>query len=302
MGHDNESSTSSFIELPDDDCPMVLVDVPHLKKPGVHLDQDGCLIKRILKEGSGDIPPTDAIVTVHYEGYLSNGHLFDSSVQASSNTPFTFRLGRSMAIDAIDQAVATMHVGEEAEIVTTQRYAFGKNGLPPFVPPNTSIVYKVQLLSYKIDTLNNYNSFDTLLAKVKLEKEKGNDYFNQEKYKMAMKYYIRGIWLLGEPRYTLALVDKEARVLRETLIVLYLNLATCNIKLLDGRRALTNCEKVMEMGGSSAKFYFRMGQAYTLNKQYDSAKRCLVQAIRIEPNDVKLRDELERIKLLLGPQ
>eukprot|EP01132_Coremiostelium_polycephalum_P007746 gene7746-9527_t len=40
--------------------------------------------------GTGDIPPK-SIVSVHYERYLSNNIIFDSSVQ--SNTPFTFQLG-----------------------------------------------------------------------------------------------------------------------------------------------------------------------------------------------------------------
>ncbi|GAM19131.1 hypothetical protein SAMD00019534_023060 [Acytostelium subglobosum LB1] len=269
-----------------------------LRRPGIQLDTDGCLIKRVLKEGHGELPPArGAIVTIHYEAYLSSGPLFDSSVQ--NNTPLTFKHGQSTVVEAIEMAIPTMRVGEDAEIVSTQRYAYGKNGMPPFVPPNTSITYKVQLISFKIDNVNDYNNFDTLLAKAKNEKDKGNEYFNQQRHKLAMKRYIKGVWLLGDSRYTMALDDTRSKNLKELLIVLYLNLATCNIKLANGRLALTNCEKVMELGGSSAKFYFRMGQAYSLNKQYESAKRCLVQAIRLEPNDVKLREELENIKKML---
>ncbi|EGG23595.1 hypothetical protein DFA_05729 [Cavenderia fasciculata] len=269
------------------------------KKLGIHLDNDGCLIKRVLKDGSGDQVPSNAIVSILYEAYLSNGHLFDSNVQLKG-TPFTFQLGTHASIDAVELAVKSMRVGEEAEIVSTQRYAFGKHGLPPFIPPNTSVIYKIQLISFKLDTLHDYNSFQGLISKSLKEKDRGNNYFNQQKFKLAMKYYIKGIWILGDPNYTLILNEDQTKIQRDALIVLYLNLATCNIKLMDGKRALTNCEKILELGGSSAKFYFRMSQAYSLNRQFESAKRCIVQAIRLEPSDSKLRDELDKIKVLLG--
>eukprot|EP01132_Coremiostelium_polycephalum_P001521 gene1521-1914_t len=266
---------------------------PTKKQPGIQLDSDGCLIKRILKEGTGDIPPQKSIVSVHYEGYLSNNIIFDSSVQ--SNTPFTFQLGSNKVIDALEMAIVTMKVGEEAEIVTTQKFAFGKNGLPPFIPPNTSIIYKIQLLSFTIDN-NEYYNFETLIHKSLQEKEKGNEFFKKSIYKKAMKHYIKSIWLLGDSRFILDISESNQKLLKDSLIVLYLNLATCNIKLKQGRNALLNCEKVVEIGGNTAKLYYKMGQAYALNKQYEPAKRSLVQAIRMEPNDKLLRDELENIK------
>ncbi|KAF2072343.1 hypothetical protein CYY_006338 [Polysphondylium violaceum] len=296
---------------------------PPLKKPGVQLDSDGCLIKRVLKEGYSDTtPPPKSIVSILYEGYLSNNNIFDSNVQQQNRSPFTFQLGTNSAIEAIEIAVATMKLGEEAEIVTTQRFGFGKLGLPPFIPPNTTIIYKVQLLSIQlfedIDnntgiSFNNSTSidvFDIWIKKALKEKELGNQYFNSNNYKKAIRHYIKSIWLLNDPRLGGVSFsgDKEqndsnssnSKQLKDLLIVLYLNLASCNIKLQDGNRAIANCEKVAEMGGNTAKFYFKMGQAYSLNKQYESAKRCLVQAIRLEPNDKILRDELEKIKLNLN--
>ncbi|KAM9962990.1 hypothetical protein ACTFIW_006211 [Dictyostelium discoideum] len=266
------------------------------RKAGIQLDSDGCLIKRIIKEGYGEIPPPRSIVTVHYEGYLSNQVLFDSSVQR--NSPFTFQMGTKSVIDAIEQSISTMKVGQEAEIVTTQRYAFGKLGLPPFIPPNVSVIYKIKLLSYKLKS-NDFTNFESLINKSKEEKEIGNQFFQKSNYKKSIRHYVKSIWILNDPEQTLGLNEMENKLLKDTLIILYLNLASCNIKLKDGKRGISNCEKILELGGNTtAKFYYRMGQAYSLNKQYDSAKRCLVQAIRLEPNDKLLRDELENIKKL----
>jgi len=298
---------------------------PPLKKTGVQLDNDGCLIKRILKEGYGETtPPPKSIVSILYEGYLSNNNIFDSNVQQQNRSAFTFQMGTNSAIEAIEIAVSTMKLGEEAEIVTTQKFAFGKLGLPPFIPPNTTIIYKVQLLSIQLfediennngisfNNSTNINIFVIWIKKTLKEKEKGNEYFNSNNFKKAMRHYIKSIWLLNDPR--LGGINSNSnnnnnqnennnnniKQLKDLLIVLYLNLATCNIKLQDGNRAIANCEKVVEMGGNTAKLYYRMGQAYSLNQQYDSAKRCLVQAIRLEPNDKLLRDELEKIKLNLN--
>ncbi|EGC37198.1 hypothetical protein DICPUDRAFT_77144 [Dictyostelium purpureum] len=250
------------------------------KSAGIQLDSDGCLVKRVIKEGYGELPPPRSLVTVHYEAYLSNNQLFDSSLQR--NLPFTFQLGTSSVVEAIEMAVPTMKVGQEAEIVSTQKYAFGKLGLPPYIPPNVSVIFKIKLLSFKFKQ-NDYNNFEALITRAKEEKETGNQFYNKTNYKKAIRHYVKGIWILSDPEQTLGINEGEDKLLKETFIVLYLNLASCHIKLKDGKRALSTCEKILELGGNTAKFYFRMGQAYALNKQFDSAKRSVIQAIRLEP-------------------
>ncbi|KYR02855.1 hypothetical protein DLAC_00325 [Tieghemostelium lacteum] len=271
---------------------------PSLKRTGVQLDTDGCLIKRILKEGSGEIPPQKSIVTIHYEGYLSTGILFDSSVQ--NNTPLTFQLNSNKVVEALDIAILTMKVGEEAEVVSTQKFGFGKHGLPPFIPPNTSIIFKVQLLSFRESGTSNditcSTNFEQIINKTLKEKEKGTENYQSGEYRKALRHYIKSLWILQDPN-VIVTQESDIKKRQDTMIVLYLNIATCHIKLQDGTRAISNCEKILELGGNNAKFYYRMGQAYALNKQFDSAKRSLVQAIRLEPNDKLLRDELESVKL-----
>lgn len=52
--------------------------------------------------------------------------MFDSSRE--QNAPFRFKLGVGMVIKGWDIALATMKVGEKAEIICSPQYAYGENG------------------------------------------------------------------------------------------------------------------------------------------------------------------------------
>ncbi len=99
---------------------------------------------------SQDVPPgtgTPAIagrrVKVHYTGWLPNGQQFDSS---RGGTPFEFALGAGEVIRGWDEGVAGMKVGGKRKLVIPAALGYGAAGAPPDIPPNSVLVFDVELL------------------------------------------------------------------------------------------------------------------------------------------------------------
>lgn len=92
-------------------------------------------------------PETKDLVRVHYVGTLTDGTTFDSSRERDD--PFEFTLGTHQVINAWDVGVATMKVGERATFECRADYAYGERGSPPKIPANATLIFDVELLSFK---------------------------------------------------------------------------------------------------------------------------------------------------------
>ncbi|MBV7258695.1 FKBP-type peptidyl-prolyl cis-trans isomerase [Erythrobacter crassostreae] len=91
---------------------------------------------------SEDRPSVADTVTLHYEGKLIDGTVFDSSYPRGE--PATFPLGR--LIEGWKLAVPQMAVGEEIEIAIPSDLAYGAEGRGP-IPPNATLLFKVELIA-----------------------------------------------------------------------------------------------------------------------------------------------------------
>ena len=95
--------------------------------------------------GSGAEALAGDSVAVHYTGYFADGSIFDSSVERG--VPFTFVLGTRGVIAGWDEGVAGMRVGGVRILTVPPALAYGPGGAPPTIPPNTTLIFRVELLN-----------------------------------------------------------------------------------------------------------------------------------------------------------
>ena len=96
--------------------------------------------------GKGAQPKEGDTVVVNYTGRFTNGKIFDTSV---GKRPFEFKLGRGEVIKGWDEGVASMHVGGKRKLVIPPNLAYGADGYPGVIPPNSTLTFDVELLNIK---------------------------------------------------------------------------------------------------------------------------------------------------------
>ena len=96
----------------------------------------------VLIEGTGPMPSATDTVVTHYHGTLTDGTVFDSSVERGS--PASFPVNRVIA--GWTEALQMMGVGSKWRLVIPPNLAYGEPGAGAAIPPNATLVFEVELL------------------------------------------------------------------------------------------------------------------------------------------------------------
>ncbi len=107
------------------------------------LETDSGLQIIFINEVTGNQPARGSVLVVHYSGFLSDGSLFDSSVQR--NVPFRFVLGAGQVIRGWDEGFGHLSKGAQARFILPPHLGYGERGLGP-IPPNETLVFDVELI------------------------------------------------------------------------------------------------------------------------------------------------------------
>lgn len=111
------------------------------KKEGVVTTESGLQYK-VITQGDGPTPADTANVTVHYEGSLIDGEVFDSSYE--NGEPVSFALNR--VIPGWTEGLQLMPVGSTYELYIPSNLGYGEMGNSR-IPGNSVLIFKVELLS-----------------------------------------------------------------------------------------------------------------------------------------------------------
>jgi FKBP-type peptidyl-prolyl cis-trans isomerase FklB len=111
------------------------------QRPEVKTTASG-LQYEVLTEGTGPKPSgSTARVTVHYEGRLINGTVFDSSYKR--NQPASF--GLNQVISGWTEGVQLMPQGSKYRFFIPAEMGYGSRGAGS-IPPNSTLIFDVELL------------------------------------------------------------------------------------------------------------------------------------------------------------
>ncbi|KAE8141366.1 hypothetical protein BDV38DRAFT_237738 [Aspergillus pseudotamarii] len=109
--------------------------------------------KHILAPGNGtDNPNVGDEIAMHYTGWVydpskpeGKGNKFDSSYDRGQ--PLKASIGIKRLIKGWDEGVPQMSLGEKALLTITPDYGYGAQGFPGLIPPNSTLLFDVHLVS-----------------------------------------------------------------------------------------------------------------------------------------------------------
>ena len=111
------------------------------KKEGVITTPSG-LQYQVLKEGNGKKPTAKDSVKCHYEGFLIDGTVFDSSVQRGEPAVF----GLQQVIAGWTEGLQLMQEGGKYRFFIPYRLAYGAGGAGAMIPPFATLIFDVELI------------------------------------------------------------------------------------------------------------------------------------------------------------
>lgn len=102
---------------------------------------------QIIQKGTGKQAEKGKKVSVHYQGALENGQVFDSSYKRKQ--PIDFTLGVGQVIEGWDEGIALLQVGDKARFVIPSYLGYGSRGAGGVIPPDATLVFDVELMDVK---------------------------------------------------------------------------------------------------------------------------------------------------------
>ena len=220
----------------------------------------------VLSKGNGEHAQLNKNVEVHYTGYLLDGKVFDSSVERGD--PIEFILGTGQVIPGWDEGIALMNVGDKYRLIIPANLGYGEKGAGNVIPPNSSLIFDVELLSIGIpkpsinEALMDLVLSDSITAAInkyhELKKNNANDYNFKESQLNNFGYQLL-----------------QAGKIDQALVLLKLN---------------------AESYPQSSNVYDSMGEAYMIKGNKEEAIKNYEKSLQLNPKNKNAEDNIKKLK------
>lgn len=269
---------------------------------------DGRLVKEVFKCGAGELPVEGDTVTIHYEMRLENtSEVLDSS--RARGEPFEFVLGQDEVIKGWEHGVATMLVGEQAQLTIHPDFGYGRagvggpGGIPAAAPgePGAKLCCDLELLSVNVAKDEGNTAEETIQSAMRL-KDIGNSHFKSGNLDKAMHTYKQALDRIDSDPTTPGDADDDdtkwrdpshAADRRALAVSCNLNLAQCLIKTEEYLLAVEHAAYVLKLQPDNSKALYRCGLARSRLGDLDRARAELLAAAKAEPRNAEVRKELD---------
>jgi peptidylprolyl isomerase len=119
-------------------------DAPQAVDPADYTTTESGLQYYDFEVGAGASPQPGQPVSVHYTGWLEDGQMFDSSLV--NGRPIQFPVGQGNVIPGWDEGLLSMNFGGRRQLRIPPELAYGEEGYPGVIPPNSTLIFEVELL------------------------------------------------------------------------------------------------------------------------------------------------------------
>lgn len=106
----------------------------------------------IIKAGTGAAPKVGQVITIHYTGALTNGQVFDSSLQPRQQgapvEPVEMMLQPGQLITGMVEGLQKIQVGGKIRLFIPPSLAYGDEGSQA-IPPGATLIFEVEVLGAK---------------------------------------------------------------------------------------------------------------------------------------------------------
>lgn len=102
---------------------------------------------KVMREGEGRKPVEGDTVECNYKGSLIDGTEFDSSYRAGKSVAFEVK--KAGVIPGWNEALKLMSEGSKWQLFIPQQLAYGERGAGPYIGPNSTLIFEVELLAVK---------------------------------------------------------------------------------------------------------------------------------------------------------